>query len=81
MRRGTRGGQRSALSYKGFGRRKVGAWLAVPNVREVLGWGLVGSSTGGARARGEVCESCQCSHMSNTPMHDVYMLKVLVWTQ
>ena len=32
-------------------------------------------------ARGEVCESCQCSHMSNTPMHDVHMLKVLVWTQ
>ena len=30
---------------------------------------------------GEVCDSCQCSHMSNTPMHDVHMLKVLVWTQ
>ena len=30
---------------------------------------------------GEVCDSCQCSHMSNMPMHDVRMLKVLVWTQ
>ena len=30
---------------------------------------------------GEVCDSCQCSHMSNTPMHDVHMRKVLVWTQ
>ena len=30
---------------------------------------------------GEACDSCQCSHMSNTPMHDVHMLKVLVWTQ
>ena len=34
--------------------------------------------TGGG---GEACDSCQCSHMSNTPMHDVHMLKVLVWTQ
>ena len=30
---------------------------------------------------GEACDFCQCSHMSNTPMHDVHMLKVLVWTQ
>ena len=38
-----------------------------------MGWG------GGGE--GEACDSCQCSHMSNTPMHDVHMLKVLVWTQ
>ena len=29
----------------------------------------------------EGCDSCQCSHMSNTPLHNVHMLKVLVWTQ
>ena len=33
------------------------------------------------RGGGEAFDSCQCSYMSNTPMHDVHMLKVLVWTQ
>ena len=44
---------------------------------------LGGGEGGGVRGArgGEVCDSCQCSHMSNTPMHDVHMLTVLVWTQ
>ena len=40
-----------------------------------------GPAGGGGGGGGEACDSCQCSHMSNTPMHDVHMLKVLVWTQ
>ena len=45
-----------------------------------------GGSRGGAAppaggVGGEVCDSCQCSHMSNTPMHDVHMFSVLVRTQ
>ena len=47
---------------------------------------MEGRGRGGGGGRwekggGEACDSCQCSHMSNTPMHDVHMLKVLVWTQ
>ena len=40
-----------------------------------VGFGGVGGEGG------EAFDSCQCSYMSNTPMHDVHMLKVLVWTQ
>ena len=42
-----------------------------------------GGGEGGGKGSGggEVCDSCQCSHMSNTPMHDVHMLEVLMWTQ
>ena len=45
------------------------------------GGGGGGGGGGGRGGGGEACDSCQCSHMSNTPMHDVHMLKVLVWTQ
>ena len=43
--------------------------------------GIHGSDFSALEGGGEVCDSCQCSHMSNMPMHDVRMLKVLVWTQ
>ena len=49
-------------------------WLVTRGV----GWG---EAWGGGGPGSEVCDCCQCSHMSNTPMHDVHMLKVLVWTQ
>ena len=45
------------------------------------GGGAGGVGGRGLGVGGEACDFCQCSHMSNTPMHDVHMLKVLVWTQ
>ena len=54
------------------------AWAASWPFASGRPWAFGGGGGGGG---GEVCDSCQCSHMSNTPMHDVHMLKVLVWTQ
>ena len=45
------------------------------------GWVGGGVGVPGGGYGGEVYDSCQCSRMSNMSMHDVRMLKVLVWTQ
>ena len=51
---------------------RSGGWL-IWRVGE--GEGVVGvGKRGGREGEGEACDSCQCSHMSNTPMHDVHML-------
>ena len=76
-------------SWLGGGGGRPRALIPGEGVREGLAWqgkaGWVptgaGLVDGGQGLGGEACDSCQCSHMSNTPMHDVHMLKVLVWTQ
>ena len=61
--------------------RGGGAYVILSRQSVGSGGGRGGGGGAEGGAEGEACDSCQCSHISNTPMHDVHMLKVLVWTQ